>query len=69
MRVRSKIAARAQTRAAATPFFLIDEGPQFAVVVAVPEHRYVDDGKNLSLVDAVMRLDVSKLVASGAARA
>jgi hypothetical protein len=61
---------RARQRHRLTPFFLVMEGEQqYAIVVDPPEHSYLEDGKGLSLPDAVMCLDVGKLLMRGPALA
>jgi hypothetical protein len=61
---------RARQRHSLTPFFLVMENEQqYAIVVNAPEQPYLEDGKGLSLPDAVMCLDVGKLLVRGAARA
>jgi hypothetical protein len=65
-----EIERRAQERHRLTPFFLVMEGEQqYAIMVDPPEHSYLEDGKGLSLPDAVMCLDVSKLLLRGPALA
>lgn len=61
---------QARRRHRLTPFFLVMEGErQYAIVVEPPEHSYLEDGNGLSLPDAVMCLDVSKLLLRGPALA
>lgn len=61
---------RARRRHRLTPFFLVMGGEQqYAIVVDPPEHSYLEDGKGLSLPDAVMCLDVGKLLLRGPALA
>ncbi len=61
---------RARQRHRMTPFFLVMEGEQqYAIVVDPPEHSYLEDGRGLSLPDAVMCLDVGKLLLRGSALA
>ncbi len=66
--VPDELCAKARERHRLTPFFLT-MGAGFAIVVDPPEHSYLEGGKGLSLADAVMTLDVSKLVMRGAALA
>ncbi len=48
------------------PFFLVMEGERhYAIMVIPPEHSYLEDGKGISLPDAVMSLDVGKLLLRG----
>jgi hypothetical protein len=63
--VPDELCAKARERHRLTPFFLT-MGKGFAVVVDPPEHSYLESGKGLNLADAVMTLDVSKLVVRGA---
>jgi hypothetical protein len=61
---------QARQRHRLTPFFLVMEGErQYAIVVDPPEHSYLEDGNGLSLPDAVMCLDVGKLLLRGPALA
>jgi hypothetical protein len=66
----SELEQRARERHRLTPFFLVMEGEQqYAIVVDPPEHSYLEDGKGLSLPDAVMCLDIGKLLLRGSALA
>jgi hypothetical protein len=68
--VPDELCAAARGRHRLTPFFLVMAGqPQYAIVVDPPEHSYVESGSGISLIDAVMTLEVSKLVMRGAALA
>jgi hypothetical protein len=61
---------RARQRHRATPFFLVMEGEQqYAIVVDLPDYSYLEDGIGLSLPDAVMCLDVGRLLIRGSALA
>jgi hypothetical protein len=61
---------RARERCRLTPFFLVMEGDrQFAILVVPPDHSYLEDGMGISLPDAVMSLDVGKLLLRGPALA
>ncbi len=62
--------AMARRRHRLTPFYLVMEGEQqYAIVIDPPEHSYLKDGKGISLADAVMSLDVGKLLLRGPALA
>lgn len=62
--------AKARRRHRMTPFYLVMEGEQqYAIVVDPPEHSYLEDGKGISLADAVMCLDLGKLLLRGPALA
>jgi len=53
-------------RHALTPFFLImQDETQFAVVIAPPEHAFVENGNNPRLAIAVMTLDVTAILSGG----
>ena len=68
--VPDEICARARERHRLTPFFLVmDNEQQYAILIDPPEHSYLESGKGISLADAVMTLDVTKLVMRGAALA
>ena len=57
-------------RLKASPFFMVmDDEQQYAIMIDPPEHSYLESGKGISLADAVMTLDVTKLVMRGAALA
>lgn len=57
---------RARERCRLLPFFLVMAGEQqYAIMVIPPDHSYLEDGKGISLPDAVMTLDVSKLLQKG----
>ncbi len=61
---------RARQRHRLTPFYLVMAGEQqYAIVIDPPEHSYLEDGKGLALPDAVMCLDVGKLLLRGPAMA
>jgi len=60
----------ARRRHRLTPFYLVMEGEQqYAIVIDPPQHSYLEDGEGLSLADAVMCLDVGKLLLRGPAMA
>jgi hypothetical protein len=62
--------SKARRRHRLTPFYLVMEGEQhYAIVIDPPEHSYLEDGKGISLADAVMCLDVGKLLLRGPALA
>lgn len=62
--------AMARRRHRLTPFYLVMDGEQqFAIVIDPPEHSYLEDGKGIGLADAVMCLDVGKLLLRGPALA
>jgi hypothetical protein len=62
--------ALATRRHALTPFFMLHAGDEsYAIVVRPPEHSYLEDGHGISLPDAVMMLDVGKLLLRGSALA
>lgn len=60
----------ARERHRLTPFFLVMQGEQqYAIVVSPPEHSYLEDGTGIGLSDAVMCLDIGKLLLRGSAMA
>jgi hypothetical protein len=70
LEVELSVAAAARNRHRTTPFFLVlEDQPQFGVVVSWPEHSYSETGDGISLPDAVMTLDVAKLLSRGSAMA
>lgn len=68
--VPDELCAKARARHRLTPFFLVmSDEHQYAIVVDPPEHSYFERGDGISLADAVMTVEVSKLVMRGAALA
>ena len=66
----AKIVAEARLRHRMTPFFVARPRVQgFQICVAPPEHVYEETGNGISLADAVMCLDVGKLLRRGQALA
>jgi hypothetical protein len=60
------IEEEARRRCRVTPFYLVlEDEQQFAIMVIPPDHSYLEDGKGISLPDAVMSLDVGKLLLRG----
>jgi hypothetical protein len=64
------LAIEARARHRVTPFFVVLESERhYGIVVQRPEHSYYETGEGISLPDAVMCLDVGKLLLRGAALA
>lgn len=66
----AKVVAQARRRHRLTPFFVArPRMPAFQICVAPPDHVYEETGSGISLADAVMCLDVGKLLRRGEALA
>lgn len=66
----AKVVAEARRRHRITPFFVARPRVHgFQICVAPPEHVYEETGNGISLADAVMCLDVGKLLRRGEAMA
>jgi hypothetical protein len=64
----AKVVADAKRRHRMTPFFVAGPGKQsFQICVLPPELVYEESGAGISLADAVMCLDVAKLLHRGKA--